>query len=160
MFSALFANCNIRKADKLALPATTLTQSCYYDLFINCYSLTTAPELPATTLAEQCYSGMFINCYSLTTAPELPATTLNKAPELPAITLAHYCYNNMFRGCSNLNYVKAAFTSFGDFAMLPTYNWLDGVSATGTFYKNAAATWNESGNNGIPSGWTVQTYTP
>ena len=33
----------------------TLTDYCYYGLFQDCSSLTTAPELPATTLAYGCY---------------------------------------------------------------------------------------------------------
>lgn len=36
-------------------------------------------------------------------------------------------------------------------------NWLSGVSTTGTFVKNSAATWNKTGSSGIPSGWTVTT---
>ena len=34
--------------------------------------------------------------------------------------------------------------------------WLGDVSSTGTFIKNAAATWDNTAA-GIPSGWTVQT---
>ena len=45
-------------------------------MFEGCKSLTTAPELPATTLADGCYENMFYNCTQLTSAPELPATTL------------------------------------------------------------------------------------
>ena len=63
----------------------TLTEWCYFNLFQNCVSLTSAPELPATTLAPYCYANMFNGCTSLTTAPELPATTL-----------ANYCYGGMF----------------------------------------------------------------
>ena len=37
--------------------------------------------------------------------------------------------------------------------------WLDGVSATGTFVKNAAATWTNE-QAGITTGWTVQTASP
>jgi hypothetical protein len=48
-----------------SLPATTLTEKCYYQMFYNCTSLTTAPELPATTLAAYCYQAMFIGCSSL-----------------------------------------------------------------------------------------------
>jgi hypothetical protein len=40
-----------------------------------------------------------------------------------------------------------------------TSNWVSGVSSTGTFVKNAAATWDVTGVNGIPSGWTVETAT-
>lgn len=128
-----------------ALPATTLARYCYRHMFANCTSLTTAPELLATTLVYSCYSYMFIGCTSLTTAPELPATTIQE----------YYCYNGMFQNCSNLNYIKAMFTTTP--SMNYTSNWVYGVAATGTFVKNANATWNVSGVNGIPSGWTVQT---
>ena len=76
-FYRLFYNCkNIKTCKDLVLPATTLASSCYYSMFQNCTSLTSAPELPATTLATQCYTFMFSGCTSLTQAPELPATTL------------------------------------------------------------------------------------
>ena len=101
----------IRSAENLVLPATSLTQYCYYEMFElcanfikapsvlpattymfhNCPSLTTAPELPATTLAEGCYRAMFQGCTSLTTAPELPA-----------MTAAGDCYFHMFYGCTSL----------------------------------------------------------
>ena len=89
----------------------------FCQLFINCESLTTAPELPATTLADRCYYRMFSNCKSLTTAPELPAETLKEwcyyrmfygctsletAPELPATDLAKRCYEDMFYNCESL----------------------------------------------------------
>jgi len=152
------------------LPATTLAEYCCGDMFNGCTSLTTAPELPATTLAYSCYSNMFYGCTSLTTAPELPATTLTNncyismfngctslttAPELPATTLTSGCYNEMFRGCSRLNYIKAMFTTTPSSTY--TAGWVDGVAATGTFVKNSAATWDETGASGIPSGWTVET---
>ena len=107
----------------LKLPATTLTQYCYYGLFYGCSNLTKAPELPATTLAFYCYAFMFSNCTHLTTAPALPATTLatscyrsmfqgctslTTAPALPATTLASSCYTDMFRGCTSLTTAPAA----------------------------------------------------
>ena len=33
------------------------------------------------------------------------------------------------------------------------------VASTGTFVKNAVATWNVSGEHGVPIGWTVETAT-
>ena len=104
-------------ASNLKLPATTLAESCYDQMFSDCTSLTKAPDLPATNLADYCYYQMFYNCKSLTTAPELPATTLaNKcyylmfsgceslttAPDLPATKLAEYCYQAMFYDCTSL----------------------------------------------------------
>ena len=74
------------------LPATTLTNSCYEEMFKSCTALTNVhTTLPATTLTINCYSSMFSGCTSLTIAPELPATTL-----------ANGCYSQMFFGCSSL----------------------------------------------------------
>ena len=120
-FYDLFFSCkNLISAENLILPATTLSNGCYSQMFQLCESLTAAPELPATTLAQGCYAYMFTNCSSLRTAPELPATelgvrcyysmftscsSLTTAPELPATTLTNECYYEMFKFCLNL--VKA-----------------------------------------------------
>ncbi len=119
-FKKLFKESYVVDAENLVLPSTVLTEGCYSNMFYNCTSLTTAPELPATTLAERCYRGMF-------------------------------------NGCTSLNYIKAIFIT----APSDTYtqNWVKGVAASGTFVKNAAAGWNVSGVNGIPTGWTVETAT-
>lgn len=152
------------------LPATTLAGYCYYTMFGACLSLTSAPSLPSTSLAPYCYVTMFSGCSSLTNAPALPATTLASncyqgmfmsctslvtAPVLPATTLVANCYRQMFYNCSNLTHVKAMFTTTPGSSY--TLNWMRNVSSSGTFVKNASATWNVSGYNGIPSGWTVQT---
>jgi len=118
-----YNNTTLTDASGLLLPATTLTESCYFAMFHGCSSLTTAPAaLPAETLASNCYNGMFRGCTSLTTAPELPATTLasscyqgmfnsckslTTAPELPAKTLANSCYSYMFNGCTKLSAAPA-----------------------------------------------------
>lgn len=87
---------------------------------------------------------MFYGCTSLTTAPELPATTLVSS-----------CYASMFRGCTSLNYIKAMFTTTPTTSY--TRDWVNGVSATGTFVKNSAAEWTDTGTYAVPTGWTVQT---
>lgn len=169
-YSYMFSNCTSLTRPP-ELPATTLADWCYERMFNMCISLTTAPELPATTLAPCCYRSMFQECASLTAAPMLPATTLivqcyegmfsyctslTSAPELPATSFNDSgCYNYMFSGCRNLAYIKAMFTTTP--SSTHTQDWVSGVSASGTFVKNSAATWNVTGNNGIPSGWTVET---
>ena len=167
-FYTLFADYeNLTDASGLLLPATKLSQRCYYCMFGGCTSLTAAPKLPAKTLANNCYEGMFARCTSLTTAPELPAetlanycyygmfygcTSLTAAPVLPAETLTSYCYYEMFSGCSNLSSVTCLATVINSNS---TGNWLSGVAATGTFTKAASmSSWPE-GIKGIPSGWTV-----
>ena len=168
----LFNGCsNLTSAPEL--PATSLAISCYANMFYGCSKLTTPPVLPATTLAEGCYQALFYNCTSLTTAPALPATTLaptcykhlfqgctslTTAPELNADTLVSNCYQNMFYGCNKLNYIKALFTTTPSASY--TSNWVGGVASTGTFVKNKYATWNVTGDNGIPTGWSVETYPP
>ena len=169
-FAGLFMIQPIVNASELILPATTLADNCYYGMFQNCASLTTAPALPATTLSMQCYTAMFQNCTSLTAAPALPATSLattcymymfmgcsslTTAPELPATTLVSVCYAGMFYGCSNLNYIKMLAT---DVSVDECLNgWVNGVPSTGTFVKNSALSEDTigRGENGIPEGWTV-----
>ncbi|MEE3443227.1 MAG: hypothetical protein VZQ49_00070 [Methanobrevibacter sp.] len=166
----LFSDCTtLVDASNLILPATTIGISCYYDMFQNCSSLTTTPELPANTLANYCYNGMFYNCTSLTAAPVLPATTLSNgcyggmfrgctsltaAPVLPATTLSTGCYSGMFRGCTSLNSVTCLATDIS--ASNCTNIWLNGVAASGTFVKAASMSSWTTGDSGIPTGWTVQ----
>jgi len=165
---------NLLSAENLVLPATTLKDNCYEGMFMNCTSLTKAPKiLPATTLTNRCYLEMFKGCTSLVTAPELPATTLavscyqsmfsgctslTTAPELPATTYSSTCYQYMFYDCTSLNYAKMMLLS-GVSEGGATKFWMYNVSATGTFVKNANATWTTTGAHGIPSGWTVETAT-
>ena len=116
-FSEFFKGCTgLTDASQLVLPATTLTEYCYYSMFSGCTNLPAAPALPATTLAGHCYENMFLYCESLAEAPELPATTLAEycyhsmfgvtglvqAPELPATTLESRCYDSMFNACGDL----------------------------------------------------------
>jgi hypothetical protein len=114
-FQHMFDGASLTTAPEL--PATTLAEGCYEQMFSHCSNLTIAPELPATTLAKDCYQSMFSHCSNLTKAPKLPATVLAEdcyaymftycsnltiAPELPATTLAKDCYQSMFSYCPNL----------------------------------------------------------
>ena len=172
VFSYLFKdNTHLLSAERLVLPATSLTAYCYRSMFSGCSKLTTAPAiLPAETMAGQSYYYMFNNCTSLTSAPELPATTmstscyagmfygctsLETAPELPATSLASTCYANMFNGCSNLNSITCLANSgiSGN-----CNNWVKGVAATGMFTRrNDGVTWSQ-GDNGYPTGWDLENY--
>ena len=124
VFDGLFSfNTNVLSARNLVLPADTLDEFCYNNMFMGCTSLWEAPTtLPATTLATNCYDGMFSGCTSLSSPPSLPAmtladmcygrmftncTALRRAPELPATTLAEGCYEAMFWGCTGLTTVPS-----------------------------------------------------
>ena len=166
-YSNMFRGCtSLTTAPELH--ATTLAKDCYSSMFQGCTSLVTAPELPVTTLASGCYQYMFNDCTSLANAPVLSATTLatscynsmfrnctnlKTAPELPATTLVDSCYAYMFYGCSSLNYIKAMFTTTPGTNY--TQFWVSGVASSGTFVKNADATWDVTGVHGVPTGWTI-----
>ena len=169
-FAVLFGYADkLISAENLVLPATTLAQSCYSNMFKDCTSLTTAPVLPATTLATGCYNDMFKGCRALTTAPTtLPATTLaswcyeymfygcsslRTAPVLPATTLADNCYSYMFDSCTSLNYIKMLATDITAYNCLK--DWVYGVAANGVFTKAASMTALPEGSSGIPTNWTV-----
>ena len=140
-YADMFRSCRFEKAPNL--PAEVMYNRCYENMFWNCSRLTMPPALPATSLASYCYNSMFRNCTSLVTAPELPATTL-----------VTYCYYHMFDGCASLNQIKALFLNNPTNSL--TGSWLSGVSANGTFVKNSAATWDVTGVNGVPEGWTIE----
>lgn len=173
-----------------ALPATGLSEGCYGQMFEDCTSITVAPELPATTLAGDCYFRMFMGCTSLVTPPELPAlttvggtlggcyylmfagcTSLTDSPVLPAATVvaggsSSLAYGGMFSGCTSLTAITCLATTIEVYSTgwwntsYGTQNWVSGVAASGTFYKDPNMTGWTTGVSGIPSGWTVQDYTP
>lgn len=153
-------------ASGMTLPATTVCENDYNDMFNGCSNLLTPPELPATTIGASCYKRMFQGCTSLSTSPELLATTLaaecysnmfngcsslTTAPDLSATTLITKCYQQMFDGCTSLNYIKCLATNLGDV----TYAWVNNVASSGTFVRNADNTSLVYSFNSVPSGWTV-----
>lgn len=128
-FRRLFQHCyNAIDASNLILPATTLSDSCYRNMFNHngasqTSKLRYAPKLlPATNLVSYCYQTMFQSCGNLLTTPEFRAETVGdyccqnmfyvcsslKSSDkitLAATTLAQYCYYNLFGHCTNLTTV-------------------------------------------------------
>ena len=86
---------------------------------------------------------MFYSCEQKTTPPALPATVLVES-----------CYEGMFIGCGSLNAIECLATDIS--AADCTTDWVNGVAASGTFTKDASMSSWTTGDNGIPSGWTVQ----
>ena len=141
-FYELFKNSMVKTVSEDFLPATTLQEECYRDLFSSCQNLTQAPALPAVELKTLCYSGMYYNC-----------TSLQKSPDLKSKVLSEGCYQYMFKYCSSLNYVRClAESGISSSSLL---DWLDGVAASGIFEKPAGVVYETSGS-GIPQGWTVK----
>jgi hypothetical protein len=103
--------------------------------------------MPATSIAMHAYSSMFQGCAQMV-----------KAPELPAPTLTNSCYNEMFRDCSSLSHIRCYATDISAYNC--TYNWVNGVAPTGTFVKHTDMSGWSTGNDGIPTDWVIQNYTP
>ena len=165
---------DIDSADPLILPSFTSAE-CYREMFRNCSSLTSLPDLPATTVAARCYWNMFRLCTGLTAACDvLPATTLaedcyrelfrdcsslQSAPRLPAPTLAVRSYRQMFAGCTSLLSVTCLATDIS--ATECTFNWMNGANNkknTCTFYKASTMSGWTTGNNGILNNWQIKNY--
>jgi hypothetical protein len=160
-YEYMFAYCTSLK-NPPALNAENLDTFCYCGIFAGCTSLTTAPKMILAPLKQGCYSSMFRNCTNLINPPKLQSktvtdcfsnmfsgcTSLTTAPDLLAKVIEPSSYSNMFSGCTKLNYIKMLATSG------TMFNWVDGVSSSGTFVKAADAEWSV-GPNGIPEGWEV-----
>ena len=74
------------------LPSSSAFAISYANMFCNCFSLQKAPDLPARYLEEGCYYAMFSNCQNMTSAMTV----------LPAKNIDDGCYQNMFAGCTSL----------------------------------------------------------
>jgi hypothetical protein len=167
-YKEMFSGCtNLLTAPELI--ATNLERECYWGMFKDCTSLTTAPELLSTDSSWESYSHMFRGCTSLVNAPSvLPLTNISNydyagmfancinlevAPVIKAVTAGQYAFENMFNGCSKLSRIECMYT--GNKGYHYTYQWVKDVATEGVFIKNPEATW-PSGEDGIPSGWTIQ----
>lgn len=124
--------------------ATTISEQYAFNRFFAGTELDNAKHLvmPATTVPMHCYTSMFQGNTHLTSAPTLPAPTLTNS-----------CYNEMFRDCTHLSYIRCLATDVSAYNC--TYNWVNGVAASGTFVKASGMTGWGSGNDGIPANWTV-----
>lgn len=110
-FYNLFKNSRIVSVSENFLPATTLSESCYYNMFFGCTSLKFTPRLPAVKLANGCYKYMFNGCSSL---QQLTYDLPNK------IESAEECFMGMFGNCFNL--IKAPTLDCGKTAKKNMYN--------------------------------------
>ena len=107
-FRELFkGNTALTDASNLLLPATTLTNYCYGNMFQGCTLLTVAPVLPAETLVNYCYAYIFSNCSNLHSVTCL-ATDIN----------AEHC---TYEWLSNVS-------DTGTFIKAATTNWESGIS--------------------------------
>ena len=130
-FNGLFKGCgnHITSVENLRMPATTLAKGCYYQMFMNCTAITTAPVLPAEDLQDYCYHEMFNGCSSLSYIQALFTSDLRET----------------------ITYLGTTYRKY-------THDWVNSVNATGTFIYNSNIPSTDYLNigttHGIPSGWS------
>ena len=142
-FNSAFRESNIGVAPKLPV-SKVIPSTCYANMFNNCSNLLNVVyvELSADDIGTESCLQMFYKC-----------SKLRQAPELKIATLSDSCYKNMFKGCSNLMSIKCFATDIS--ATDCTYDWVNGVSATGYFFKSPNMSDWTTGTSGIPEGWKV-----
>lgn len=114
------------------------------EMFSGCSSLEYAP-LTLNNSRNYAYLRMFNGCASL-----------KESPILGFASPGYQACQGMFSGCSSLEKITclSAYSSQDSWT-----GWVTGVPSTGLFVKSASETGWPTGNNGIPTGWTVQDYT-
>ena len=129
----------------LTLPATTLTDSCYFYTFRNCYGLTRAPELPAKEIKNSSYRYMFYNCSSLTEVPDINVKAIGErgcyymfyncdalttAPAITAETVGERGCYYMFGRCTALSTAPdIKVTTLGQYGMAYMFRGCYGLTS-------------------------------
>ena len=129
----------------LTLPATTLTDSCYFYTFRNCYGLTRIPELPAKEIKNSSYRYMFYNCSSLTEVPDINVKTIGErgcyymfyncyalttAPAITAETVGERGCYYMFGRCTALSTAPdIKVTTLGQYGMAYMFRGCYGLTS-------------------------------
>lgn len=99
-----------------------------------------------TTVGYNAFHQMFYGNPDITTGLDLSNVT----------TLGSESMNYMYYGCTSLNEAYAPNVSTWDTSK--TSGWLGNVALTGVLYKPANLVITTGSENGVPSGWTTQTY--
>lgn len=124
--------------------ASNTVKECFAYMFSGCTSLTSIPDMRTIKPIEghtgdekNLFTRMFQNCTSLTCVDTLPILGIGDLPSTITNTSDGW-FNYMFSGCSNLNEVHNPMytTPRLNNSKNLFYNWLDGVSPTGTYYYN------------------------
>lgn len=168
----MFQNCKaLVTAPTVVATSFPSTGGCEcWNMFYGCTSLTTANfTLLPTTVNIRTYMQMFHSCSNLVAGPTINATSTTGINTMWAMfrgcsklqysqitlsigVLSNGCYNTMFYGCSKINNVKILATDVSGTNCLQL--WLYGVATGGTLTATAGLNL-PSGDNGVPTSWTL-----
>jgi len=145
-FCYFFSACTaLTKAPEL--PATSIGQYAYYNMFRGCTGLIDASILlPTKCVPQNAYEGMFYSCSNLKYGPFINADYF----------VPTYCFRSMFYNCAKLESVGNMILSNPTTGN--TSNWLYGTTSSTisrTIYLQSGTTWAPANTvHGIPANWT------
>lgn len=175
--SGLFIGSYVTSAENLVLPATTLTQYCYNQMFYRAMKLEKAPKvLPAENSARGCYKRMFYDAFELISAPAIELSNTVTSTNIDyCYEMFYHCakletspivkfdlstnlsvqagnpYYRMFYQCGNLNKIICLSQNAipNPLGITRYSEWVSSISSNGTFYvlSGTKANWESSPKN-------------
>lgn len=177
-YQRMFENCtNLTNAPDL--PATDLKDSCYSYMFSGCTSLKKTGNVQWSNTANRCCEYMFIGCTGLTNVSDTifydnvnlttecywgmfqDCTNISSVRILKKVLpdSADGCFGRMFAGCSDLSEIVYCCNKLGEDTNTEinhTYQWVEGVSSTGTWFNANQQNFTYMSDSEIPNGWVIK----
>lgn len=181
-YQRMFENCkNLVECPEL--PAETLQDYCYSNMFNGCTGLTKTGNVLWTNTANRCCEYMFKGCTGLTEVSDtIFSNNVNLTSEcyygmfenctnITSVTIskkilpdsADKCFGRLFAGCSKLSEIVYYCDKLGEDSNTEinhTYQWVESVSSTGTWYNANQQTFANMSDSEIPNGWVIKSIIP
>lgn len=163
------------------LPAETLQDYCYSYMFSGCTKLTKTGQTSWSNTANGCCECMFMGCTGLTEISTLIfSDNVNLTSEcywgmfsnctnISSVTIhkkvlpdsAGNCFGRLFAGCSKLSKITYYCDKLGEdlnTGINHTYEWVQDVSSSGTWYNANQQDFRNMSDSEIPNGWRITDY--
>ena len=179
-YQRMFENCtNLTNIPEL--PAETLKDYCYSYMFSGCTNLTKTAQTLWNNTANRCCEYMFMGCTGLTDVSDtIFSDNVNLTSEcyygmfenctnISSVTIskkvlpdtANKCFGRLFVGCSKLANIVYYCDKLGEdtnTGLNHTYQWVQNVSSTGTWYNANNQDFTNMSDSEIPNGWKIKEY--
>ena len=149
-YKAMFSGCTNLSGSPKTLPASSLTNSCYENMFSNT-KITSIPNIKAVEVTNKACFGMFSGCTSLTSVTMSLVRTISTSgmsqmfvgcTGLLDAKIGSWDYYNMgsittegcaemFSGCSSMNLITLYVSPHPGETPYPTDHWVIGVERSG-----------------------------
>lgn len=153
-YSNMFSGCAKITKTGQTLWTNTANRSCEY-MFMDCTGLTDISDTIFSNnvnLTTECYYGMFENCTNITSVRILKKVLPDSADS---------CFARLFAGCLALSEIIYYCDKLGEdtnTGINHTYQWVQNVSSTGTWYNANQQTFANMSDSEIPNGWKITDY--